>query len=1111
MSETLAHYTFIPWFRQGLVVKIQEKDHYAANGELGTADERAHLQVDLFIEDTPKAEGVLNESLISKQIALIGPGDVLGISDRAVIRTEPRRGISNFEANNLAYIEFYEEDFPWRYTPVNPDDAILERSRRLRPWLALVVLKKDGEEFVLNQQKEGLSTISVTQAIIDLAFPDPAELWAWAHVQLNRKLTNSSGTALASEVDTELSENPDMGISRLICPRKLQKNTAYTAFLVPGFEVGRLGGLGQTTAGIKAQEPAWRHTSPEGTMVAGNTIFPIYYQWEFLTGEYGDFESLVSLLKPIVTDPENGKIPMDLSAPGFGLDGLSTTPVLGFEGALKPPDFQSDPFLEVAGNAVFKSQLRKVLNLSVDLSQDQHLPDNTAGDVPHPFYSSADTAVDDPIIVPPIYGVWHALLQKLPADPPTGKAWVHRLNLDPRYRVAAGLGTKTIQKEQEKLMEEAWKQVGEVNKANEKIRQAELAKMASGSLYKKHLRRGSIDRFLRSTDAMHNLVRSLDAGQTINQQFAESRIPVVAKSASFRRIVRPNKKVNRIMNNQLVSQTAIHQQLLHNFNRDEGETASITAAKIKTEPINTLSFAHAASAISFAQAQYLADTNLLAKDAFLQFFVGRTADTLANRPDWVSTIQADTSLDGPVKTALLQLVDAIVLYTQAGDDLQIILSKTAYESGFGTGSSGKHYQNLLILKEGETNIDHIGPVTTGQEIQYFQAGFSALQSIVNNETAVLFQLPAQRHQLAGLTNVGIDLQHKLNPDLTIAKRVFSQIKVWNGTAMTPLEELKPIMAHPEFKDPVYEHLKKLSQDFILPNVQKLPQDSITILQTNQRFIESYMAGLNHEMARELLWREFPTDQRGTYFRQFWDIRDNLLENDPEIQFDIKKMHQWQHDLGENRSRTWNENDPQDDGNIVLVVRGQLLLKYPNTFVFAQKADYAAGNPSDQRVLAPDSTVNIKYPLFSAELEPDIFLFGFDLSIDDARGQRIRNSETNPATANPGWFFVFKERPGQIKFGLDDYTDDLGDATVMPRTSNPETWNDLSWEHLVNNKAELATYQIRFNKSLNPLNPEPSEPQPQWGSNAADLASILYQNPVIFARHAAEMLPEEEEN
>ena len=38
-----------------------------------------------------------------------------------------------------------------------------------------------------------------------------------------------------------------------------------------------------------------------------------------------------------------------------------------------------------------------------------------------------------------------------------------------------------------------------------------------------------------------------------------------------------------------------------------------------------------------------------------------------------------------------------------------------------------------------------------------------------------------------------------------------------------------------------------------------------------------MVGLNHEFARELLWREYPTDQRGSYFRQFWDVRGFLDE------------------------------------------------------------------------------------------------------------------------------------------------------------------------------------------------------------------------------------------
>lgn len=41
------------------------------------------------------------------------------------------------------------------------------------------------------------------------------------------------------------------------------------------------------------------------------------------------------------------------------------------------------------------------------------------------------------------------------------------------------------------------------------------------------------------------------------------------------------------------------------------------------------------------------------------------------------------------------------------------------------------------------------------------------------------------------------------------------------------------------------------------------------LGNSQEFIESYMAGLNHEFARELIWREYPTDQRRRYFEQYW--------------------------------------------------------------------------------------------------------------------------------------------------------------------------------------------------------------------------------------------------
>ncbi len=71
-------------------------------------------------------------------------------------------------------------------------------------------------------------------------------------------------------------------------------------------------------------------------------------------------------------------------------------------------------------------------------------------------------------------------------------------------------------------------------------------------------------------------------------------------------------------------------------------------------------------------------------------------------------------------------------------------------------------------------------------------------------------------------------------------------------------------------------------------------------------------------------------------------------------------------------------------------------------------------------------------------------------------------------------------------------------------AHPADWNDLAWEYLVNSKAGLSTYHLNFSKSITINN---SAGQPAWGSNAADMASILLQDPALLARHAAEMLPE----
>ena len=168
-------YTFLPWARQGLGNQISAT---------GPSRGSVPLQLDVRVRQLDGADTRI--PLPARAVQLYGPGDVIGIDARAVIRTEPRDWITNFEPNYLAAIEFYDEDLPWRYTPTPPQGA------RLAPWIALVVLK-ETEEFDegVDARDRPLPCIRVKNNARETAFPDPSTLWAWAHVHVNRGLTAS--------------------------------------------------------------------------------------------------------------------------------------------------------------------------------------------------------------------------------------------------------------------------------------------------------------------------------------------------------------------------------------------------------------------------------------------------------------------------------------------------------------------------------------------------------------------------------------------------------------------------------------------------------------------------------------------------------------------------------------------------------------------------------------------------------------------------------------------------------------------------------------------------------------------------------------------------------
>src|SRR5438445_306833 len=131
MATPVASYSFLPWVRQGIAGKITSADLDAAVKLRGT------IAVELEVTGDG-GPGAPVRNPVHKDVQLYGPGDIVGIESRAIVRVDPRDWITNFEPNYLPSIEFYDEDFPWRYTPAKP------ASNRLRPWIVLVVLE-EGE------------------------------------------------------------------------------------------------------------------------------------------------------------------------------------------------------------------------------------------------------------------------------------------------------------------------------------------------------------------------------------------------------------------------------------------------------------------------------------------------------------------------------------------------------------------------------------------------------------------------------------------------------------------------------------------------------------------------------------------------------------------------------------------------------------------------------------------------------------------------------------------------------------------------------------------------------------------------------------------------------
>ncbi|SNX55705.1 hypothetical protein SAMN06272735_0131 [Streptomyces sp. TLI_55] len=396
-------------------------------------------------------------------LSLVGPGDVFGFDRGMILREEPPPGTADAAENVLAGVELAHADLPWLLSPktVSPSGGPTPQ-----PWIALIVLAED--EAAPPRDARPLPVLTAPVA----ALPRPAERWAWAHVEarLPDDVTDDAGAR--ARVEQHLRTHSADVVARLLCPRRLAPDRGWIAAVVPATAAGRDAGLNVTPGGA-ATEDAWP--------IAGrDTVdLPVYHWWRFRTGKAGTFEELARRLRfRSAAEAGLGSRVIDVGRP-WPAEASTGAATVAIDGALRAPGTAvPETWSEPAAQDRFRALLTQRLDAPARRREEPVAPGEEGP--AQPPVEDRDTAA----VAPPLYGSHHTGRQTVPDEP---DHWMNTLNLEVRRRVAAALGTRYVQLEQEFLMARAWEQVGEIRQANRLLATGELAAAAAEQAQRKHL------------------------------------------------------------------------------------------------------------------------------------------------------------------------------------------------------------------------------------------------------------------------------------------------------------------------------------------------------------------------------------------------------------------------------------------------------------------------------------------------------------------------------------------------------------------------------------------------------------------------------------------------
>lgn len=1063
--------TFFPWVRGGIA---------AHGGE--TAGGMPRLRVTTQVELSAPA-GV---EQIPVRFDLLGPGDATGIAATQILRTDPQAGEPAAEPNYLCSIEFDAPELPWVLSPSAGSPA------KLQPWIALLVV--DAERASL-EQRPGELLPFLHYATDDL--PPWDEAWAWAHAQILPWETQTVNAITAGDGGGAAAAHT---LSRLVSPVRLRPLRTYLACVVPtyaaGVEAARVGGnpagAGAAPAWPRPDQaiPVYHHwrfrTGERGDFedlardlrvikaeeIPGIGRVDLSLAQGSIRGLDGDLppipalrtllttkaefdamqtesvaapvaERLATLVspndgetdalgRPIVKPPAYGCWPAQAQQidPGGArwVDALNTSPAHRIAARLGADvvRFQQEELVaearRQAGAYLAARRARDLLRLG-ELTSDRltlrrvtDLPDERRLALTRPSHDVlpfdgatvaervAGATADPALLSPAMARITARAGRELGVAAPTLRAGVVATTYNAELRLP---------------------EVALPAQRADRDRLREVFTRANGLQWQ--VEGVTVDRLIDLGDAAVRLEQDVAAG--LANVALDVQPPPDAGGGGVRDAVidRPVDPHGVVINRDLVDERVVDAD---NIDLDRG-------------PLN----------------RALERDGIAADGAIRRLDANEVRLQPLRRSalfDTVVTAGAEWRLAAPVReqvaSLLLEAAQPVVQQFEPGQTLQPLAvqrfavdATTAdfgqrFAANAGVATLPKAF-NVRAAVRAQLGLVAVEPVRRDEldaatRERFDVAVGGVVDKVVRPGVAFPEVAPPSLPAVAAASTAGIAIGQTF-------PSAAARMLVVDGIGQLLLPSLIRLDFHPVYSAPLASRFERSLNAWILAGAPNIPENKIVLLGTNPAFIEAVIAGANHELAAELLWRDVPTDPRATVFARFWFPPRRPGDAD----HDLTPLHLWRGALGKNI----------DGGGqlLALVLRSPLLRRYPNTIIYAAKGTQVDGNftPSGE----------VKPCIFQGNIEPNATFSVIDLTTDEARDK------------NNGWYVLIAQPPGDARFGLDELEQGSQPTPV-------QTWRELTWAHV-------------RDADLSPARP-PDSPPPGfvWGRTSADLAAILHQDP-----------------